>query len=163
MKCLALVSLFLVAFNVGDALAQQQAPRSPPPAYGAPITLDQAKIAVAAAESEGARNGLNLAIAIVGPSGNLIYFQKADLAPNGAIEIAQDKARTSALFRRPSKVFMERLEKGQMFVMALRGAVPSAGGAPIIIGGRVIGAIGISGAAALQDHAVAIAGAAAVK
>jgi glc operon protein GlcG len=149
---------------VTKAHAQQpSSPRPAPPAYGAPISLDQAKAAAAAAQAEAKKKHWNLAIAVVGPSGNLVYFQKADLAPNAAVDIATDKARTSALFRRPSKVFMDRLAKGDTYVLALRGAIPSAGGIPIIVGGKLIGAIGASGAAALQDQEAAIAGAAAIK
>ena len=98
-----------------------------------------------------------MVFAVVGPYGNLIYFQKADLAPNASIEIAQDKARSSALFRGPTKAFMERLAKGETYVTSLRGASPVAGGVPIIVDGKVIGAIGASGASALQDHDAAAA------
>jgi len=89
--------------------------------------------------------------------------QKADLAANGSIQVAQDKARSSALFRSPSKVFMDRLANGETYLLRLSGATPIAGAMPIVVGGKVIGAIGISGASALQDHQVAQAGASAVK
>jgi uncharacterized protein GlcG (DUF336 family) len=139
------------------------APPAPPPGYGAPISLDQAKAAVAAAEAEMKKNGWNMVIAIVGPTGETIYLQKADLAPNASIAIAQEKARTSALFRAPSKVFQDRLAGGETYLLRLTGAMPIAGGVPIVVGGKVIGAIGTSGASALQDHQVAVAGAGAVK
>jgi uncharacterized protein GlcG (DUF336 family) len=132
-----------------------------PPGYGAPITLDQAKAAVADAEAK--KNGLNIVIAVVGSTGNLIYLQKADLAANGSIQVAQDKTRTSALFRAPSKVFQDRLAGGDTYLLALTGAMPIAGGLPIVVGGKVIGAIGISGGSALQDHQVAQAGMGAVQ
>ena len=160
MKKLILASMVVCAALIGND-ARAQAPT--PPAYGAPITLAQAKAAVAAAEAEAKKGGFNMVFAVVGPTGNLIYLQKADLAPNASIEIAQDKARTSALFRAPSKVFMDRLQKGEAYIMALRGATPVAGGMPIVVGGRLIGAIGVSGATAAQDHDVAVAAAAAVK
>ena len=165
MRTLFLTSLIVgaVALVGSDARAQQPTPPPPPPAYGAPISLEQAKAAVAAAEAEAKSNGWNMVFAVVGPTGNLIYLQKADLAPNASIDIAQDKARTSALFRAPSKVFMDRLAAGETYVMTLRGATPVAGGMPIVVGGRLIGAIGVSGATALQDHQVAAATAAAVK
>lgn len=152
----------------GAVYAQQQpaapaSPPPPPPAYGAPITLQQAKAAVAAAEAEMTKNGWNLVIAVVGPAGDLVYLQKADLAANGSIQVAQDKARSSALFRSPSKAFMDRLANGETYLLRLSGATPIAGGMPIVVGGKVIGAIGISGASALQDHQVAQAGASAVK
>lgn len=151
-----------------DAEARAQgappaAPPAPPPGYGAPISLEQAKAAVAAAEAEMKNNGWNMVIAVVGPTGETIYLQKADLAANGSIAIAQEKARTSALFRVPSKVFQDRLAGGETYLVRLPGALPVAGGIPIVMGGKVIGAIGASGASSLQDHQVAAAGAAAVK
>jgi len=152
----------------GAVYAQQQpaapaSPPPPPPAYGAPITLEQAKAAAAAAEAEMRTNGWNMVIAVVGPSGNLIYLQKADLAAYASVDIAQDKARTSALFRVPSKSYMDRLANGETFILRLTGATPVAGGMPIVVGGKLIGAIGISGATSAQDHQVAQAGASAVK
>ena len=152
----------------GAVYAQQQpaapaSPPPPPPAYGPPITLQQAKAAVAAAEAEMTKNGWNMVIAVVGPSGNLVYLQKADLAGYASVDIAQDKARTSALFRVPSKSYMDRLANGETYILRLTGAAPVAGGMPIVVGGKLIGAIGISGASALQDHQVAQAGASAVK
>ncbi|HWP24796.1 MAG TPA: heme-binding protein [Xanthobacteraceae bacterium] len=134
-----------------------------PPPYGEPITLEQARAAVAAAEAEAKKNNWNLTFAVVGPYGNLIYFQKNDRAHNATIQIAQDKARSAALFRTPTKVFMERLGKGETYVGHLTGVTPVAGGVPIVVGGKVIGAIGASGATADQDHQAASAGAAAVK
>jgi len=147
-----------------DAGAQQPAPPpSPPPGYGAPITLDQAKAAAAAAEAEMKQNGWNQVIAIVGTMGETIYLQKADLAPNGSIAVAQEKARTSALFRVPTKLFHDRLAGGETVVLGIPGVTPLAGAISIMVGGKVIGAIGISGATAAQDHQIATAGAAAVK
>ena len=157
------------ALLLGSAVYAQQQPAAPasppppPPSYGAPITLQQAKAAVAAAEAEMTKNGWNLVIAVVGPTGDLVYLQKADLAGNGSIQVAQDKARSSALFRSPSKAFMDRLANGETYLLRLSGATPIAGGMPIVVGGKLIGAIGISGASALQDHQVAQAGASAVK
>ena len=164
-------SLALCVAVVFAAVAHAQpapapAPASPPPAppgYGAPISLEQARAAATAADDEAKKNGWNMVIAVVGPTGNLIYLQKADLAPNGNIQVAQDKARTSALFRAPSKAFMDRLAGGETYLLTLTGAMPIAGGMPIVVGGKVIGAIGISGASAVQDHQVAQAGAGAVK
>ena len=148
--------------------AQQQptapaSPPPPPPAYGAPITLEQAKAAVAAAEAEMTKNGWNMVIAVVGPGGNLVYLQKADLAANASVDIAQDKARTSALFRVPSRSYMDRLANGETFILRLTGVTPVAGAMPIVVGGKLIGAIGLSGGTSQQDHQVAQAGASAVK
>ena len=109
------------------------------------------------------KNGWNMVIAVVGPTGETVYLQKADLVPVASIVIAQEKAKTSAIFRAPSKAFQDRLANGETYLLRLTGAMPIAGGVPIIVGGKVIGAIGTSGASALQDHQVAAAGAAAVK
>ena len=163
MRIFWLTSLAICAaamFGTQASAQQPAAPPSLPPGYGAPITLDQAKAAVAAAETEMKTNGWNMVITIVGPMGETIYLQKADLAANASITIAQDKARTSALFRVPSKSYQDRLAG---YVLGITGATPVAGGMPIIVGGKVIGAIGISGGSALQDHQVATAGAAAVR
>ncbi len=94
------------AILVANAVhAQQPAAAPPPPAYGAPITLDQARAAIAAGQAEMKKNGWNQVVAVVGPGGNLIALEKVDLAANASIDIAQDKARTSALFRVPTKVY----------------------------------------------------------
>src|SRR4029077_5022080 len=158
-----------VALLLGSAVYAQQQPAAPasppppPPAYGAPITLEQAKAAAAAAEAEMRTNGWNMVIAVVGPSGNTIYLQKADLAAYASVDIAQDKARSSALFRVPTKAYMDRLANGETFMLRLTGATPVAGGIPIVVGGKLIGAIGLSGGTSAQDHQVAQAGASAVK
>jgi len=145
--------------------AQQQAPSPPPPppAYGAPITLEQARAAIAAGQAESKKNGWNHVFAVVDGGGTLIAFEKADLASNSSSEIAQAKARTAATFRVPTKAYQDRLSSGETFILGLSGVVPAAGGMPIIVGGKVIGAIGVSGATPLQDHQAAEAAVAAVK
>jgi len=164
--------LSLVTVVLGAALlfgtllhAQQQAPSPPPPppAYGAPITLDQARAAIAAGETESKKNGWNHVFAVVDGGGNPIAFEKADLAGNSSIEIAQAKAKTAATFRVPTKAYQDRVSSGETFILGLPGVVPAAGGVPIVVGGKVIGAIGVSGATPLQDHQAAEAGVAAVK
>jgi glc operon protein GlcG len=142
---------------------QQPSPPSPPPGYGAPITLEQARAAIAAGEAESKKNGWNHVFAVVDGGGTLIAFEKADLAGNSSSEIAQAKARTSATFRVPTKAYQDRLSSGETFILGLPGVVPAAGGVPIVVGGKVIGAIGVSGATPLQDHQAAEAAVAAVK
>src|SRR4029079_4819583 len=122
----------LAAFSNGihaqqPAAPAPAAPAGAPPGYGAAITLEQAKAAVAAAEAEMKKNNWNMVIAIVGPMGETIYLQKADLAANASITIAQDKARTSALFRTPSKAYQDRLAGGETYVLGLTGVTPVAG------------------------------------
>lgn len=144
----------------------QQPPAAPAPPmppttlYGAPITLEQAKKAADAAEAEAKKRNMNMAIAIVEPSGALVYFRRMDGTQYASIKIAEDKAVSAAIFRRSSKDFLDRVAKGDLSPNALRGAVSSAGGIPIVVGGRIIGAIGTSGGA---DDPIAQAGADALK
>src|SRR5215475_670629 len=96
--------------------AQQQQPASPPPpspGYGAPITLEQAKAAIAGAQAESKNNGWNHVFAVVDGGGNLIAFEKFDLAGNSSIKIAQAKARTAATCRVTTKAYQDRLAAGK--------------------------------------------------
>jgi len=149
----------------GAAQAQQPAPVAapPPPEYGLPINNEQAKAAANAA-IEAAKGKFRMAIAIVGPDGELIYFEKMDGTQNASVKIAQGKARTSALFRRASKAFAVQYAAGNTaFLTFPEQPVASEGGMPIIIGGKIAGAIGVSGGTGQQDGIVAMAGASAVK
>jgi uncharacterized protein GlcG (DUF336 family) len=165
MQILTLKSLVVCAVLILGAVAsaQQVAPTPPlPPTtpYGPPITLEQAKKVADAATAEAIQRNMKMAIAIVEPSGDLVYFHKMDGTQYASIQIAQDKAKSAALFRRSSKDFFDRIAKGDLSPFALRGAVASEGGIPIVADGKIIGAIGTSGGA---DHAVALAGANAIK
>ena len=133
--------------------------------YGTPITADVAKKAAAAAIAEARKSNFTMAIAIVDPHGFLVYFEKMDNTQNGSVNIAQDKARSAALFKRPTKAFQDTLAAGGegLRILALQGAVAAEGGFPIIVAGKVIGAIGASGGTGVQDSQVAKAGADAVK
>src|SRR5262249_3817777 len=151
---------------LGTAVQAQQQPASPPPpppGYGAPITLEQAKAAIAAAAAESKNNGWNHVFAVVDGGGNLIAFEKSDLAGNSSINIAQAKATSSATFQVTTKAYQYRLAAGETFLLGLRGMGPAAGGVQIVVNGKIIGAIGVSGATPLQDHQSGVAGAAAVK
>jgi len=150
-----------------------QAP-APPPApvpeamanyipIGAPITLDQAKKVAAAAETEARKHNWKMAIAIVEPTGDLIYFEKMNDTQYSSIRVAQSKARSAALYRRPTKAFFDVIESGHPYVMTLDGMSGAEGGIPIVEGGKMIGAIGVGGGSAVQDGAVAKAGADSVK
>ena len=101
--------------------------------------------------------------AVVDHGGFLIYFERMDNTQLGSVEIAVEKARSAALFRRPSKVFEDALAGGRTAILALRGVVPLDGGVPIISGGKLVGAIGASGGTTQQDGQVAKAGADAIK
>jgi glc operon protein GlcG len=147
------------------ARAQAPTPAPPPPSpYGAPINLADAKKAADAAMAEVAKVGSAPdAIAVVDHGGFLIYFERMDNTQLGSVEIAIEKARSAALFRRPTKVFEDAVAGGRNAILALRGAVPLEGGVPIISGGKLVGAIGASGGTAQQDGQVAKAGADAIK
>lgn len=128
--------------------------------YGAPISLDAAKKAVAAAEAEAAKiTKTPYVIAVVDPDGQLIYFEREDNAQIGSVRIAIDKARSAALFRRPTKVFADAIDKGRTGLLTLHGAVASEGGLPLVADGKVVGAIGASAGTGQQDGQVAKAGA----
>jgi glc operon protein GlcG len=145
---------------------QAPGPAAPPPApppYGEPITLEQAKKVAAAAEAEAKKLNLNDAIAIVEPNGQLVYFQKMDGTQYGGFNVALDKATSSALFRRPTTAFDAGLKAGATYLLQLRGANAVPGGVPIVINGKLIGGIGISGGNGAEDNQVAIAGAAGLK
>ena len=138
-------------------------PAPPPPApYGMPIGYETAMKAMNAALAEARRNNWKMAIAVVEPSGELVAFAKDEGAGYAAVPVAMDKARTAARFARETKAFSEGFNNGRLWPLVVDGMVPVEGGVPIVIGGRTVGAIGVSGASAAQDGQVAKAGAAAV-
>jgi len=136
-----------------------------PAAYGAPISLENAKKAAAPALAEAVKNHWNMAVAIVDPSGNLVYYEKMDDTQLGSAKVAIDKARSAALFKRPTKVFQDALAAGGegLRLLKVEGAVPVEGGIPLVMEGKIVGAIGVSGAASAQDGQCAKAGADAIK
>ena len=150
------VAVLLVVFGaLGSALAQMPNP------YGPPVSLENAKKAAAPALAEAAKNNWTVAVAIVDPGGNLVYYEKMDNTQLGSANVAVDKARSAALFKRPTKAFQDALAAGgdSMRVLSLKGAVPIEGGIPLIIDGKIVGAIGVSGATSAQDAHCAKAGA----
>ncbi len=143
-------------------MAQQSGPPSTP--YGTPISLDEAKKAMSAAEAEAALNNWGVAIAIVDSGANLVMLHRLDNAQLSSVRIAEQKARTAAEFRRSTKVFEDAVAGGGIGLRVLTfGASVAEGGIPIVSGGKVVGAIGVSGVQSHQDAQVAQAGAAAVK
>ncbi len=139
----------------------QAAPK--PPSYGAPITLDAAKKAAAAAVAEAQSNGWTMTIAITDPSGSLVYFERMDDCQTGSIDTAIAKSRSASMYKRPMKAFNEGLAKGNTYILALPNANPVEGGFPLMVDGKVVGAIGASGGNATQDSATAMAGTVALK
>jgi uncharacterized protein GlcG (DUF336 family) len=133
--------------------------------YGSPINAETAKKVAAPAIAEALKNKWAMAVAIVDPSGDLVYFEKMDDTQVGSVDVALSKARSAARFKRPTKAFQDALAAGGegLRILALQGAVPVDGGVPLVIGGRIVGAIGVSGGTSAQDGQVAAAGVAAVK
>jgi glc operon protein GlcG len=156
-----LVALALAAAAFGQTKA------GPPPnvPYGAPISTEAAKRIAAAAIAEARKNNWAMAVAIVDTGGYLVYFERMPDTQLGSVEISMEKAKSAALFRRPTKSFQDTLAAGGegLRMLGLAGAVPVAGGIPIIVGGKVIGAVGASGGSSDQDGRTAQAGADAMK
>ena len=133
--------------------------------YGAPISIENAKKAASAALAEARRNDWTMAVAITDTAGFLVYFEKIDGTQTASSVVAVDKARSAALFKRPTKAFQDMLAAGGegLRVLSMTGAVPIEGGQPLIVDGRVVGAIGVSGGTSAQDNQCATPGAAALK
>ncbi len=145
------------------APAPTAAPAPPPPDYGAPITHEQALAAMAAAVAEAKKMNTKMSFSIVGPAGDLVALQKMDGTSNATPDVSQAKARTAVLYRRPSKTFADALAAGNHAFMTFPHVITSNGGVPIVMGGKIIGAIGGSGGTGDQDGQAAAAGAAAVR
>lgn len=124
------------------------------------LTLEAAKKIAEAAEAEAVKRGATVVIAIVDDGGHLILLERLDDTQVASVEVGIGKARTAAIFRRPSKVFEDQIRDGRVAALALTGATPLQGGVPIIVDGKVIGAIGVSGNTPQEDEDIAIAGAA---
>lgn len=133
--------------------------------YGAPISLDQARTAIAAAQAEATKNGWNVAIAVVDAGGHLVAFERMPLTQYASSDIAIAKACTASGFRRPSKALQDTLAANGEALrnLVIPGALPVDGGVPIVAGNAIVGAIGISGVLSAQDGQIARAGAAAVQ
>jgi glc operon protein GlcG len=122
------------------------------------LTLSLAKRIAAAAEQEAAKNNWNIFIAIVDDGGNLMYLERMDDSQLASQEVSIAKARSALLFKRPTKALEDAVTGGRVVVMALTNAVPVEGGLPLMAYGKIVGAIGISGASSAQDGIVAKAG-----
>jgi len=160
-----LALLVLAGAAVVPALAQQQpVPTGATPPYGPPITLDQAKRVMAAAELEAAKNSWQVGITILDSGGNMVMFHKVDNAQLSAISTSEGKARTALEFKLPSKALDDAIANGGagMRLLALKDITPLQGGVLVEVDGKIIGAVGVSGALSAQDEQVAKAGAAAL-
>ena len=153
---------FLVAAACLPVVAAAQ---GQPNMYGPSITADQAKAVVAPAVAEARKNQWTMAIAVVDTAGDLVYFEKMDNTQVGSVDVSIAKARSAARFKRPTKAFQDALAAGGegWRILSLEGAVPVEGGLPLIVGGKIVGAIGASGGTSQQDGLTAAAGAASLK
>jgi len=159
LRTAAKVTASAILLTATSALAQMPNP------YGPPITADIAKKAAAAGLAEAKKNGWNEAVAIVDTAGDLVYFEKMDGTQGASIDIAIDKARASARFKRPTKALQDALAAGAegWRFLTLRGVVAAEGGVPLVIDGKIVGAIGMSGGTGPQDAQCANAGVAATR
>jgi uncharacterized protein GlcG (DUF336 family) len=152
------------------ASAQQQNPLDVIPdqmpgdiAYGISIALDRAKEVISAAEAEAKKRGWKMNIAIVDAGNNLVAFERMDSAQLASIAISQHKAHAALQYRRETKIFEAGINGGNTYLLTLDGIVGSRGGIPLVEGGKIIGAIGVSGGTGSQDEVVAKAGVAIIK
>ncbi len=152
-----LALMFLLCAS--SALAQMPNP------YGAPISLENAKKAAAAAVAEARKINWPMVVAITDTAGDLVYLEKMDTAQTGSVNLAIAKARSAVLYKRPSKVWADLVGAGgdNLRLIALQGIVPSNGGIPLVLDGKIVGAIGVSGGTGAQDGQCAQAGADSVK
>jgi glc operon protein GlcG len=144
--------LIAVAAMLVSFAAQAQVPQ-----YGANVNLDQAKKLLAGAEAEARKIGVPMAIAILDNAGQMVAFLKMDNTQTASVDVAVDKGRSAAIYRRSTKVFQDGLAAGGVGLrfLSLRGASMVEGGLPIIIDGKILGGIGVSGGSAEQDGVVA--------
>jgi len=154
-----------LAFALLFALCAFPAFTQMPNPYGTPISVENAKKAAAPALAEARKNNWNMAVAIVDPSGNLVYYEKMDNTQLGSADICIAKARSAARFKRPTKAFQDALATGgaALRILRLEGAVPVEGGIPIVIEGKIVGAIGVSGDTSEHDAQCAQVGVDALK
>jgi glc operon protein GlcG len=160
----AALALGVAALAPSGAAFAQPAPAAGPTDYGSPISNEQAKAVAAAAFAEAKKNNWRMAFTILGPAGELVYFEKMDGAQVASTDLSLGKARTAVLFRRPSKAFADQYAAGNTSFMTFpEKPIASEGGVLIVVGGKIIGAIGASGGTGQQDGLAAAAGAAAAK
>ena len=153
-----LAPLILSAWSM-PLLAQMPNP------YGMSIQIDAARRVAAAAVAEAQKNRWTMAVAVVDPAGDLVYFEKMDGTQVASVNVAVDKARSATRFKRPTKALQDVLAAGGegWRMLALQGAVPGEGGVPLVSDGRIVGAVGLSGGSSAQDGQCAAAGAAVLK
>ncbi len=146
--------LIACAFMIAiPAAAQQQTP--PASGYGAPIGVSEALALIERGMEKSTAQGLKMVFAVVEPSGELVAFARMDDAPYASIRLAQQKASTSARLRLTTAELEERVKGGRMALLSSDEVIAIGGGVPIVVNGRIVGALGVSGGTAAQDAAVA--------
>jgi glc operon protein GlcG len=154
-----LATVLLVAAGAAGAQQPPATPPPPPPEYGPAITLEQAKKIMAGAEAEAKKNKWNVVIAILDSGGQLVMLHRLDGAQWGSVDIAREKARSAVALRRPTKVFQDLIAQGGANLRLLNiGYSVLEGGIPIVVGGKLIGGIGVSGVTSQQDAQIGQAG-----
>ena len=128
------------------------------PDYGTPVNVAQAKKIAAGVVGECAKNQWNVAVAVVDNHGYLVYFERMDNTQTASMDIAVGKAKAAATYRRPTRAFMDVINKGGVATATLPGVFASPGGLPIMVDGRVTGGVGVSGVTGDQDEQCAKAG-----
>jgi glc operon protein GlcG len=141
----------------GLAIARAQMPNP----YGAAVSLENARKAAAPAIAEAEKNHWNMAVAVVDTGGNLVYYEKMDNTQLASAGVSIEKAQCAAMFKRPTKAFQDTVAAGGdgLRVLTLKGVVASEGGIPLVMDGKIVGAIGVSGGTSPQDGQCAKAGA----
>jgi len=152
------MSISKFMFGLGFMLLAAGAMAQERPPYGQEVGLELAKKIAAGAAAESKKNGWRMAIAVVDNHGFLVYYERMDDTQTASVDVAVDKAKAAAMYRRPTKVFEDGIAKGRNALLGLRGATPIEGGLPIMAGGKVIGGVGVSGANSDQDAQAATAG-----
>jgi uncharacterized protein GlcG (DUF336 family) len=156
---LSAVAALLCLASLAPARAGAQPLPNP---YGPPITTEAAKRVAAATLAEARKNGWAIYATVVETGGIPVYLERIDGVQNGSAEASLEKARTAALFKRPTKLFEDVVLGGKTNYLKLPGATPLEGGVPILVDGKIVGAVGVSGATSAQDGQCARAGAEAV-
>lgn len=148
-----------IVLGVLFAMAPRNAHAQLPNPYGSAIPVETARKVAAAAIAEAKKNGWNVAAAILDTGGDLVFFERMDNTQVASTIVAQEKARTAVRFKRPSKAFEDALNGGRQAILSLPGVTPIEGGIPLVIDGKIVGSIGVSGATSPQDAQCAAAGA----
>src|SRR3954469_7606167 len=148
-KAIVRMLVILTVLVICQSLTLAQLPNP----YGAPISADNAKKAAALAIAEAKKNSWTMAVSIVDIAGDLVYFEKMDGTRTGSVTVSLEKARTAALFKRESRAFQDTVAAGGvgLRILSLPGALPIEGGIPLIVDGKIVGAIGVSGGTSDQD------------